>query len=180
MIETERLILSIPTIDDFESFHAMLAESDVYRFLGNAPCPRPESWTKMLRSIGHWKAFDYGIFSVREKATGLYIGETGIGHFQRDLGAGFDPYPEAAWVFAAAGQGKGYATEAADAAHRWFVGLKGEQRTVCIIDPENAPSIRLAEKRGYRAFATHAYRGQTVTAFERFPAAPPVVATRSV
>ncbi|WP_369929504.1 GNAT family N-acetyltransferase [Xanthomonas sp. NCPPB 2632] len=53
MIETDRLTLSIPTIDDFEPFHAILSQPEVYRFIGAGPSPRPESWVRFLRSVGH-------------------------------------------------------------------------------------------------------------------------------
>ena len=167
MIETDRLILSTPTISDFEAFHALFSEPPVYRFFGNAPLTRNESWTKFLRGIGHWSVFGFGMFSIREKATHRYLGETGLVHFQRELGADFDPYAEAVWVLASEAHGKGYATEAAEAALRWIFNLKGEQHTVCLIDPANTGSIRVAEKLGYKALGQRTYRDKPVTVFQR-------------
>jgi RimJ/RimL family protein N-acetyltransferase len=167
LVETDRLLLTRPTVDDFDAFNAMLSDPKVFRFLGNSAAPRPEAWTKLLRNIGHWDAFGYGIFAIREKDSGRYIGEIGIGHFQRGLGTDFDPFPEGAWLLASEAHGKGYATEAAEAAHEWFFALKGIQRTVCIIDPANVGSIRVAEKLGYRAFAQRDYRDVPITLFER-------------
>ena len=112
---------------------------------------------------------DYGFFAVIEKQTGLYLGQTGFSDFQRELGGDFDPYPEAGWMFAQAAHGKGYATEAALAAHEWFDRERGRQRSVCIIDPPNTASIRVAGKLGYRAIGERPFRDASVLAFERLP-----------
>jgi RimJ/RimL family protein N-acetyltransferase len=85
------------------------------------------------------------------------------------LGTHFDPFPEAAWVLAKAAHGKGYATEAVQAAHDWFFAQRAMSRTVCIISPENLASVRVAERLGYRAFNEASYKGSTVTMFERLP-----------
>ena len=44
--------------------------------------------------------------------------------------------------------GKGYATEAAGAVRDYGLGVLGRRRLVAIIDPQNAASIRVAEKIG--------------------------------
>jgi RimJ/RimL family protein N-acetyltransferase len=40
---------------------------------------------------------------------------------------------------------------------------------VCLIAPENAPSIRLAQKLGFRKYARAPYRGEPAVLFERAP-----------
>jgi RimJ/RimL family protein N-acetyltransferase len=61
-----------------------------------------------------------------------------------------DPVPEMGWVMAPHSHGKGYATEAARAAIAWGERHFGGRRTACIIAPENEPSLRVAEKCGFR------------------------------
>ncbi|MFX8036061.1 GNAT family N-acetyltransferase, partial [Acinetobacter baumannii] len=56
--------------------------------------------------------------------------------------------------------------EAVAAMLGWADG-QGIGRTVCIIAPENAPSIRVAEKLGYRVFADGVYKGKPTRIFER-------------
>ena len=85
----------------------------------------------------------------------------------RALGPDFDPYPEAGWVLARAAQGKGYATEAGQAAHAWFDSQFGPQRSVCIIDPENGASLGVAAKLGYSPFGNTVYHEKTLTKLER-------------
>ena len=111
-IETERLTLARPTLADFEDSQAMLRDAGVMAFIGGKPLSREDAWNKLLRNIGHWTAFGYGIFTVREKDGGRFVGEVGIAHFARGFGPAFDLFPEAAWILAAQGHGKGYATEA--------------------------------------------------------------------
>jgi RimJ/RimL family protein N-acetyltransferase len=62
-------------------------------------------------------------------------------------------------------QGRGFASESLTAAHDWI----GARRTVCLIDPANGASIRLAERHGYQAFAEARYKGTPTRLFERKP-----------
>jgi len=168
MIVTERLILSPTAVSDFEDCHAARTDPEVMHFIGG-PATSEDTWLKLLRNIGHWSAFGHGLFTVREKQGGRFVGDVGLATFHRDLGADFDPFPEAAWVLARSAHGKGYATEAVQAAHEWFFSRREAVRTVCIIAPENLPSIRVAERLGYRAFGEALYKDKTVTKFERSP-----------
>jgi RimJ/RimL family protein N-acetyltransferase len=167
VIETERLLLARPTIADFDDSHAMLSDADVIAFIGSKPMSREDAWNQLLRNIGHWAGFGYGIFTAREKDGGRFIGQVGIAHFARGFGEAFDPFPEGAWILAAQGHGKGYATEAVQAAHAWMAEVHGTERTVCLIHPDNQPSRRVAEKLGYRRFGEVRYRDAPGILFER-------------
>jgi RimJ/RimL family protein N-acetyltransferase len=168
MIVTERLILSPTAASDFDDCHAARTDPEVMHFIGG-PASSEETWLKLLRNIGHWSAYGHGLFTVRERHGGRFVGDVGLATFHRDLGANFDPFPEAAWVLARPAQGKGYATEAIQAAHEWFFTQREAVRTVCIISPENLPSVRVAERIGYRPFGEATYKDKTVTMFERLP-----------
>jgi RimJ/RimL family protein N-acetyltransferase len=152
MIETERLSLTKPTLADFDDSYAMSSDAAVAEFIGGKPASREDARNKLLRNIGHWASYGYGIFTVREKADGAFVGEVRLAHFSRSLGEAFDPFPEAAWVLATSAHGKGYATEAVAAAHIWMDQNRKPQRTVCIIHPDNRASIRVAEKLGLHRF----------------------------
>jgi len=167
MIETEHLLLRPYREEDFEHVFAMGSDPRVLKFIGNKPATREESWSRLLRNVGHWTLKDYGAFAIFEKASGRFVGNTGIAHHQRGLGDRFDPFPEAGWVLAHWSHGKGYASEAALAAHRWFDGRGHAERTVCVIDPENGPSLRVAEKLGYSPFGRGEYNSEAVILFER-------------
>ena len=71
------------------------------------------------------------------------------------------------WLLEVAAQGKGYATEAVLAAARWGdVHLKGK-RMSCIIDPDHAASIRIAEKCGFKKTGETVYHGSKVLLLHR-------------
>ncbi len=168
MIETERLILRPHEPGDFATMFAMLNDPQVTHFIAHGvPMPRADVWTKLLRNIGHWSAFGHGQFAVIERQSGIHVGDTGLADFHRGLGEDFDPYPEAAWVFARAAHGKGYATEAAVAAHAWFDAKYGRKRLVCIIAPENHGSLAVARKLGYTAYGETRFRNDPVVKLER-------------
>ncbi len=171
MIETQRLLLRPPRPEDFEPVAAMSADASMSRFVGGKPSTREESWHRLLRYAGHWTLFGYGLFSVIEKASGGFAGYAGLAFFERGFASSFDGDPEAAWAFAPAAQNKGYATEAARAAHSALDARLGPRRTVCIIDPDNAPSLNVAAKLGYARFGEVVYRDETVWMLERVPAA---------
>lgn len=170
MIETERLLLRPHSREDFAAYHAMNVDPRVIQYItGGKPQTEEESWNRMLRNSGFWPILGFGLFAVIEKASGQFVGLSGLAEFHRGLGEDFDPYAEAAWSSAGETHGKGYATEAALASHDWFHAKFGPKRTVCIIDAENAPSLKVAEKIGYTAYGDAIYKEKRVIKFERLP-----------
>lgn len=169
MIETENLHLRRPVLEDLDAIHAMRSDPDVVRHLGGRPLNREEAWHRLTRIAGHWVLRGYGMFMIVEKASGHVVGEAGLFDGCRGLPPAFDTAPEAGWILAAAAHGKGYASEAAIAAHRWFAAVHGEQRSVCIIAPENLASLRVAQKLGYKGFGQVEYQGGPVIMLERIP-----------
>jgi RimJ/RimL family protein N-acetyltransferase len=62
----------------------------------------------------------------------------------------------------------GYATEAMTAVLAWAG--PAHPRTVCIIDPDNLASLRVAARLGYREIGRVDYKGQPILVFERVAA----------
>jgi RimJ/RimL family protein N-acetyltransferase len=156
-IETERLVLRLHRPDDLAARLAMTNDEDVLRFIGGETQDEEENWTRILRYNGHWALFGCGVFAIEEKASGAFIGEAGFADFHRGLGDDFDLDPEGAWVFSSAAHGKGYATEAMEAAIAWRESRFGATRMVCLIAHENEPSLRVAAKLGFAPFAERRY-----------------------
>ncbi len=166
VLHTERLTLSAHTMADFEDVAALWADKQVVRYIGQMTRDRQDSWFTHLRNRGLWDMLGYGYWVIREKDRGVFVGEIGFADFKRGMEPNLSGSPEAGWVIASSAWGKGYATEAGLAAHSWLdETIPG--RSNCIIEPDHAASIRLAEKFGYRELCHSAYRGVPVIVFER-------------
>lgn len=162
VLETERLILRGHSKADLEACAAMWGDAEVTRYIGGRPFARDEVWARLLRYVGHWHEMDYGFWALCEKDSGRFVGELGFADFMRPLTPSFGDTPEMGWVLAPAGHGKGYATEAVAAALAWADTRFAGGRTVCMISPDNAASLRVAQKVGYREFARADYHGETI------------------
>lgn len=122
----------------------MYADPAVMRYLGNGE-PIAASWVAWQwcsAMLGHWVLRGYGQWVAEEKATGIPLGRIGL--FNPDGWPGL----EVGWALAREHQGKGYATEGARAALAYAFDTVGAERVVSLIHPDNAASIRVAEKLG--------------------------------
>jgi RimJ/RimL family protein N-acetyltransferase len=167
VLETERLKLRGHRLEDFMPCAAMWADTIVTRYIGGKPFTEEESWTRLLRYVGHWALLGFGYWAVEEKATGNFIGEIGFADLKRNMEPSLEDSPEIGWVFASQSHDKGYATEAIRAALVWGDSHFGSSRTACIIHPENLASIHVAEKCGYRQLTLTTYKGQPTMVFVR-------------
>jgi RimJ/RimL family protein N-acetyltransferase len=145
----------------------MWADPIVTEYLGG-PITREEAWARMLRYAGQWTLSGHGFWLVAERSTGRYVGDAGFGTLKREIVPSFE-HPEQGWVLARWAQGRGYATEACRAMLPWAREQFGAVPLECLIAPENAPSLRLAEKLGYREYARANYKGHVSVLLRRPP-----------
>lgn len=167
VVETARLVLRQHGLDDFPPAARMWGDPDVTRHVGGRPFTEEEVWARLMRYVGHWTLLGYGYWAIQEKASGRFIGEAGFADFHRDIEPSLSGMPELGWVLAPDAQGRGYATEAAQAAVSWGDRRFREARTVCLIHPENTASIRVAVKVGYREMQATTYKGHPAVLFVR-------------
>ena len=153
-LTTPRLVLRGHTTADFAACCALWADPGVTRFIGGRPSTPDETWRRILAYAGHWQLLGYGYFLVTERETGAAIGEFGLADFHRNLVPPFGDTPEAGWVMLPQYQGRGLARETLTTVLAWAD--QTMPRTVCMIHPDNAPSLKLAQKLGYTEYA----RGQ--------------------
>ncbi|WP_076071214.1 GNAT family N-acetyltransferase [Sphingomonas montana] len=164
---TARLRLRPYRTADLAARAALGAMPAVYRFTGGVPATAEESWHRLLRYIGHWSAFGYGFFAVEARATGRFVGEAGAMDFRRGIGGGYGDVPEAGWMFVPEVHGTGIAGEAMRAVLDWLDPRQGRDGTVCMIDPDNVASQRLAARIGYVAHGVATYHGRPLTTYVR-------------
>jgi len=165
VLDTERLTLTGHRADDLDDCVALWSDPEVTRYIGGKPSTREEVWARLLRYLGHWSVAGHGFWLARERATGRFVGEVGLADFKRDMAFSFDGAPEAGWVLAPWSHGKGFATEAMSTVLAWS--QRRFSRTVCLIDPDNAASRRVAAKLGYRELARASYKANDVIVLER-------------
>jgi RimJ/RimL family protein N-acetyltransferase len=151
-LQTARLTLRGHRAGDFSDCFAMWSDPEVTRHIGGKPSTKPQTWMRMLTYIGHWSLLGFGYWAIEEKATGKFVGDIGFADFRRGTAPSMSDVPEMGWALAPAFHGRGYATEAARSAVAWADAHFESPRTVCMIDCENAASVRVAEKCGYRTF----------------------------
>jgi RimJ/RimL family protein N-acetyltransferase len=154
------------SVDDFEALKAIWSEEVVTHYIGGKPMRPDECWTRLLRYRGLWPLLGYGYWAVEEKASGRFIGDVGFADFHRMIEPPIRGIPEMGWVLAPEVHGKGYASEATKAALQWLDAQR-PGRSVCIVDPGNAPSLRIAAKNGFREYARTIFLGDEAILLER-------------
>jgi RimJ/RimL family protein N-acetyltransferase len=167
VLTTKRLRLRGHRRDDFAATAALWGAPETVRYITGKTSTATESWARLLNYAGHWALQGFGYWLVEEIASGRFVGEVGLADFKRGLGPGFDGTPEAGWVLAPWCHGRGYATEAVMAALAWGEQAMTLQRSVAIIDPAHAASLRVAAKCGFTKFAEAEFKGRPAVLLER-------------
>lgn len=171
-LSTDRLTLRPVSIEDFADLVQLWSdERFTWPIMGRGPLTGEEVWFRLLRDIGHWQALGVGNWSIRMCDDDSYVGSVGVLDYRRDCTPALDA-PELGWGVGVAFQGRGLAGEAVQAALAWCDGVLGAPRTVCMINPDNAPSLKLADRVGYRPHVEGRYQGKTVMLLERLRVAP--------
>ena len=142
-IETPRLILRPPRLEDFEAYAAFAADAEAARFIGGVQ-PRNTAWRSFMAQAGAWHLQGISMFSVIAKSSGQWIGR--VGPWMPD---GW-PGTEVGWGIARSQWRRGYAAEAAAAAIDWAFANLGWTEVIHIIDVDNVASAAVARKLGSR------------------------------
>jgi RimJ/RimL family protein N-acetyltransferase len=167
-IETARLVLRLHEVGDFDASAAMWADPETVRHISGVPATREQSWARILRYSGHWTLLNYGYWVVAERETGDFVGEVGFADYHREMQPSLDGVPELGWVLARHAHGKGYATEAVQAAVRWAEAhFAASTQIASMIAPENAASVRVAQKCGFRFWQDARYQSGPVLLYIR-------------
>jgi len=109
MLETPRLTLRPPQVEDFARYAELLADEQACRYIGGHQ-PRAGAWRRFLQMPGAWALQGFAMFSVLDKTDGRWLGQLGP---WRPEGW---PGNEIGYSFHRDAWGQGYATEAAVAA----------------------------------------------------------------
>ncbi len=140
-LQTDRLILRPPGVEDFGAWAAFMADPEAMRHLGG-PQRASGAWRSLAMMTGAWVISGFSNFSVIEKASGRWIGRCGPWHPE-----GW-PGPEIGWALDRSAWGQGYATEAACRCLTYAYDVLGWDRVVHPIDHANTASIAVAKRIG--------------------------------
>lgn len=140
-IETTRLILRPPRIEDFDQWATFMADVERTRYIGGEQ-PRPVAWRSFAAMVGTWALQGFGMFSVIEKRSGRWVGRLGPW-----CPEGW-PGTEVGWSIVTDAGRQGYATEGSTAAIDWAFDHLGWSEVIHTIDSGNAASKAVAAKLG--------------------------------
>jgi RimJ/RimL family protein N-acetyltransferase len=159
-LETDRLILRMLRESDLDAYAEMHADPEVMRYIGDGrPLARPLAWRNLAMMVGHWSLRGYGLWAAEERSSGALVGR--IGFWNPEGWPGF----EIGWMLRRSCWGRGYATEGARAALRYaFTGLR-QGHVLSLIHPENAASIRVAQRLGERPVGSTEVNGNPALVF---------------
>lgn len=167
-LRTERLELRAWREEDRAPFAALNADPEVTRWIGDgSPLTPAESDALVDRIREHWGGRGFGLWAVEERAGGAFVGFAGLA-VPWFLPAVL-PAVEVGWRLAPAAWGRGYATEAGAAALEHAFGPLGLAEVIATIFPQNARSIRVAEKLGLSFTGTrlHPAGGRPISIYRR-------------
>jgi RimJ/RimL family protein N-acetyltransferase len=176
VIETARLRLRGLLASDLDAQSAMKCDERVMRYAGRHVLSREDSWRRLLSGPAMWLLLGYGAWVVERKADGAFLGQVLFADFKREMTPSIEGQPEMAWMLAFHAHGQGYASEGVAAALEWADKELAGQEIVAIIDPENAPSIRVAEKAGFALSEEGIYKADTVLLYRRLAGSPAAAA----
>ena len=166
-LETERLILRDFTKRDLDAHAATLGDEEVMRHIGGKPVNREDSWRRLCGGIGMWSLVGMGPWAVELKSDGRMVGHCGFFQFERDMTPSILGEPEMGWIFDRSVHGQGIAFEACSAALRWAEHEIEADSYPAIIDLDNVPSMKLAERLGFVRQGDATYRDAPIAFFRR-------------
>jgi RimJ/RimL family protein N-acetyltransferase len=156
-IETPRLRLRIPRLDDAPAAAEYLGDPEVMRFLGGGTVPPEDAPAVVAKWLRRWELDDVGPFALERREDGAFVGRSGILVWDERrwtqstfAEAGEHARAELGWTLLRRHWGRGYATEAARAARDWARAERGLTRLISLVNSENVASQRVAKRLGAR------------------------------
>ncbi len=143
---TKRLRLRRFEPGDVEGLHACFGDRDAMRYWNFPPCAtKAESarWIKILAKTT--SRYEFLAWAIADKRSDRCIGMVNYHHRQAR-----NAKLEIGYILAPAQQGRGLMTEALEVLLAYCFEVLAVHRVEALIHPDNAASIRLAERLGFR------------------------------
>ncbi|HEO9241177.1 TPA: GNAT family N-acetyltransferase [Enterobacter ludwigii] len=153
-LETPRLKLEPYDDSHYEGLRVMDSDAGVMRYITGGIVKTPEeTWEGIRRVQARWDKYNFSWWAIKEKSFGVIVGAACLQHLANVDGAPL----EIGWRLVPEHNGKGYATEAAQAIVDYAAEQVGATYLVAVADPENIPSQRVMQRLGmtYKAIEQH-------------------------
>src|SRR5262245_10430108 len=154
-LETDRLTLRMLCESDLDAYAEMCADPEVMRYIGDRqPMTRPMAWRNLAMMVGHWSLRGYGLWAAVERSSGAFVGRIGFWHPE-----GWPGF-ELGWMLRRGFWHRGYATEGGRAALQFAFTHLHQPHVISLIHPENAASVRVAQRLGERRIGSTEVMGK--------------------
>jgi RimJ/RimL family protein N-acetyltransferase len=145
ILETNRLILRRQVLSDLEDLYALYCDPEITKYIPDAPRNLAETREELEWFLhGHPKYPELGLWATIDKETGKFIGRCGLLPWiiegQQEV--------EVAYTISREYWGQGLGTEVARGILQYGFETLNLSRLICLIDPENRASQKVAEKIG--------------------------------
>lgn len=159
-IRTGRLVLTPVSGADLPDLRAIKADPRVFAIMLGGVRNAAETAEDLARDVGTWGARGYGIWAIRERGDGRFVGVTGLEPRAdgRGVALRFALWPEA--------QGRGLAREGAGAALRFGHDRAGLTRIVAVARETNFASRTVLGSIGMVPVEFFVRDGQRMVLFE--------------
>jgi len=145
ILETQRLLLRHLTLDDLDELYALYSDPEIREYFPDGVLSLEETREELEWHMhGHPDNNKLGLWATIHKETGKFIGRCGLlpweieGRLEVEIAYLLD---KNFWH-------QGLATEAASGILRYAFQTLNLSRLICLIDPENVPSQKVAERIG--------------------------------
>jgi RimJ/RimL family protein N-acetyltransferase len=156
-IETRRLLLRPIELGDLDEFVALHNDPDVTRFI--RPLEGAAAEERLHRDGKEWSERGHGMFAVLDRENDAFLGRCGLKHWPQ-----FDE-TEVGWALRRDAWGHGYATEAGRACIEWGFADFDFPYLTAMISPDNASSVRVAERLGFNRLRHDQLLGDPVVVY---------------
>lgn len=144
VLETERLTLVPLLAEKAAELGEVYADPEVARYIGGDRLSVEGTREQVSLFEQIWRDRGYGQSAMIEKSSGRMIGRAGLHYWPTS------DEVELGYVVARKWQGRGLAGEAARAWVEWAFSPPQQDHLIAVIHPQNAASIALVQRLGFR------------------------------
>jgi ribosomal-protein-alanine N-acetyltransferase len=151
VIETDRLLLRKPRPEDAAALAVAYGDPETVRYLGDGSTATVAEIEEAIEQwLRRWDEWGVGFVSLERREDGRVLGRSGFLRWDPETWQVDGTETEIGWMLAREHWGQGYASEAALALRDWAFGERGLTRLISLIQHDNLPSVRVAERLGER------------------------------